>query len=78
MSCDTFYIFDCPNPKGHFGYGHSHVCYFPVGARELADRVFQRYTKPDGQSVHKSVLEALDSFQPTPHPDSGYSEPIRD
>lgn len=75
----SIYIFDCPNPKGHFGYGHSDICYFPVPDSEVADRTFTRYTEHgSGLSVRESVLYALESFRPKPHPDTGYSEPILD
>ena len=73
------YIFDCPNPKGHFGYGHSDICYFGVPIHEVANRTFARYVDEDaGKSIHESVTSALESFQPPTHPDAGYSEPIRD
>ena len=75
----NIYIFDCPNPKGHFGYGHSGICYFAVPASEVAERAFTRYTNEDlALSVHESVRRALESFQPAPHADAGYYEPIRD
>ena len=75
----NIYIFDCPNPKGHFGYGHSDICYFSVPAHEVAQRVFTRYTNEDlALSVGEAVERALESFQPKPHVDAGYYEPIRD
>ena len=49
------YIFDCPNPKGHFGYGHSDICYFPVPAKEIADRTFDRYVDEEaGMGVQEN------------------------
>ena len=75
----NIYVFDCPNPKGHFGYGHADICYFPVPTSEVAQRTFSRYTDEElGLSVSEAVVSALESFQPTPHPDAGYSEPVRD
>ena len=73
------YIFDCPNPKGHFGYGHSDICYFGVPLHEVANRTFTRYTDEEAcMGIHEAVTSALESFQPGRHPDAGYSEPIRD
>ena len=71
------YIFDCPNPKGHFGYGHSDICYFGVPLHEVANRTSTRVLNAD-MGVYEAVTSALESFQPAPHPDAGYSEPIRD
>ena len=76
------YICDCPNPKGHFGYGHSDICYFPVPANEVAKRAINHLPRFDYLSCEEAtceaVVSALESFQPAPHPDAGYSEPIRD
>ena len=75
----NIYIFDCPNPKGHFGYGHTDICYLRVEASEIAERTFRRYVDEEAcMGVHEAVTSALESFQPTPHPDANYSEPIRD
>ena len=66
--------------KGHFGYGHGAACYFPSPplSELLAERVFHRYTTRPPMSIYEAVIDALESFQPTPHPDAGYTEPIRD
>ena len=75
----VIWIHSCKNPKGHFGYGCGSGCFEAVPAAEVADEAFDRYV--DGEAcmgVHEAVVSALESFQPTPHPDAGYSEPIRD
>ena len=71
------YIHSCKNPKGHFGYGCGGGCYSPVAASDVAERTFTRYIGT-GLSVHAAVESALESLKPEPHPDAGYSEPIRD
>lgn len=73
------YYFHCPHPKAHFGYGHTDSCYHMIKGQEVAERAFERYTDEEAcMGVHEAVISALESFQPEPHPDANYSEPIRD
>ncbi len=78
---DQLYVFNCVNPKGHFGYGHSGVCFNSVSGQVIADRAFELYTaEGSALGVHEAVVAAVQAINAAvvPHKDAGYYEPIRD
>ena len=57
------YVFHCPNPGRHYGYGHSfELCYHPVSFATIADRVFDEYST-NSETIRQTVIEALDDLR---------------